>query len=327
MDETVSKLLASEKGLLAMDASNPTMTKRMETLKIPSTPDSRREFRELLVTALGLGDYISGAILYDETIHQKLSDGRTFVQALNDAGIIPGIKTDKGLVDMPGFPGEKIAQGLDDLEKRLSQYKEMGAKFTKFRTVMIIGRDTPTRVCMEENAFTQAFQAAISQKVGLVPVVEPEVLMDGDHTLERCEEVTRANLKMVFVKLGDHKVDLSKMILKTNMILPGEKSGQKHSDKEITEATIRVLGECVPPEVPGVVFLSGGDSAVDITKHLNAISEREGNLPWEITFSFERALEGPAMEAWSGMPEKKKKAQAILLERAKKNSLASSGKL
>ncbi|MCX6704711.1 MAG: fructose-bisphosphate aldolase class I, partial [Candidatus Woesebacteria bacterium] len=216
MEEIIKKLLADGKGLGAMDASNPTMEKRMGALGIVSTPESRCNFRELLVTTPGLGNYISGAILYDETIHQKLSDGRTFVQALNDAGIIPGIKTDTGLVELPCFPEEKVAQGLDNLGERLSGYKKMGVKFTKFRTVAKIGRDIPTRICMEDNAFIMALQTSITQSIGLVPVIEPEVLMDGDHNLERCEEVTRTNLKVVFVKLADHKVDLSKMILKPN---------------------------------------------------------------------------------------------------------------
>ncbi len=327
MEETINKLLTPAKGILAMDASNPTMTKRMEALGITSTPDSRRDFRELLVTTPGLGNYISGAILYDETIHQKLSDNRTFVEALNSAGIIPGIKTDGGAKDMAGFPGEKIAQGLDNLRERLDEYKKMGAKFTKFRTVTSIGEGIPTRICMEDNAFIQAYQASLAQEAGLAPIIEPEVLMAGNHSLARCEEVTRTNLKMIFVKLSDHKIDLTKMILKTNMILPGEDSGQKHLDEEIAEATIRVLKECVPSEVPGVVFLSGGDSAVDITKHLDAIAEKEGKLPWEISFSFERALEGPAMEVWAGKKENVKKAQDALLERAKANAKASDGKL
>lgn len=330
MDEsqsTLKNLLSPGKGILAMDASNPTMTKRMEAIGITSTPESRRDFRELLVTTPGLGEYISGAILYDETIHQKLSDGRTFTEVLNSAGIIPGIKIDGGVKDMAGFPGEKIAEGLDGLKDRLVGYGKMGAKFTKFRTVINIGHDLPTTICMEDNAFIQAYQAALVQEADLIPVIEPEVLMEGDHTIVRCEEVTRTNLKMVFIKLIDHKVDLTKIILKTNMVMPGEKSGQKHSNEEIAEVTLRVLKECVPPQVPGIVFLSGGDSASDVTQHLNAISKKEENLPWEISFSFERALEGPAMEIWAGKAENKIKAQAVLLERAKANSLASNGQL
>ncbi len=309
-----------------MDASNPTMTKRMEAVGITSTPGSRRDFRELLITTPGLSEYISGAILYDETLRQK-AQGKLFTQVLEEKGIIPGIKVDKGVKDMAGFPGEKIAEGVDGLRERLAEYKEMGAKFTKFRTVITIGSDIPTRVCLEDNAFIQAYQAVLAQEAGLIPIIEPEVLMEGDHNIERCEEVTRTNLKMIFVKLTDHKVDLTKIILKTNMVLPGDKSGQQHSNEEIAELTLRVLKECVPAEVPGIVFLSGGDSATDITQHLNAIAKMEKNLPWRITFSFERALEGPAMEIWAGKSENKMKAQAVLLERARAASLASNGQL
>lgn len=324
LKEVIDKLFAENKGILAADASTPTMTKRMEMVGIESTSDSRRNFRDMLVTTPGLEEYISGVILYDETIRQKTRDGKTFAETLQGKGILPGIKVDAGAKDMANFPGEKIAEGLDGLRERFKEYKEMGAKFAKWRAVITIGDGIPTLTCINSNVETLARYAALAQEAEIVPIIEPEVVMDGSHNLERCAEVTNATLQAVFHTLKGHKVALEGVILKTNMVLPGKDSNQEVSDEEVAENTMDLLVRSVPQEVPGVVFLSGGQDAKVATKRLNAIAKTPDH-PWPPSFSFERALEGPAMEIWKGQEVNISLAQKMLLHRAKMNSLARKG--
>jgi len=321
LQETIKKILASGKGILAADASTPTITKRFEKAAIESTEETRRQFRQLLVTTHDLEKYIGGIILFDETIRQKLDNGKSFSEYVASRGILPGIKVDEGTEPFKGSENEKITQGLDGLTERLGEYGKMGAKFTKWRAVIKIGGGIPTKECVMANADILAEYARESQEKGLVPIVEPEVLMDGTHTIKRCEKVTIETLQAVFRSLRTQEADLEGMILKTNMVLPGKESGQAVSAQEIAQSTIRALRSSVPTQVPAIVFLSGGQDAKLATERLNEICKADG-LPWELGFSFERALEGPAMEIWKGKAENTDAAQAALLHRAKMNSLA-----
>ena len=324
LQETIKKILASNKGILAADASTPTMTKRFEKAAIESTEETRRQFRQLLVTTPDLEKYIGGIILFDETIRQRLDNGKTFSEHIVSRGILPGIKVDEGTEPFKGSENEKITKGLDGLAKRLGEYVGMGAKFTKWRAVINIGEGIPTPACIQANADILAEYAAESQEAGLVPIVEPEVLMDGTHTIKKCEEVTIETLQTVFKSLKTKRVDLEGMILKTNMVLPGKESGQTVSAQEIAQATIRALRSSVPTQVPAIVFLSGGQEARLATERLNEICKAT-SVPWKLGFSFERALEGPAMEIWKGKPENVSGAQMALRHRAKMNSLARRG--
>ena len=324
LQETIKKILASGKGILAADASTPTITKRFEKAAIESTEETRRQFRQLLVTTHDLEKYIGGIILFDETIRQKLDNGKSFSEYVASRGILPGIKVDEGTEPFKGSENEKITQGLDGLTERLGEYGKMGAKFTKWRAVIKIGGGIPTKECVMANADILAEYARESQEKGLVPIVEPEVLMDGTHTIKRCEKVTIETLQAVFKSLKTREADLEGMILKTNMVLPGKESGQAVSAQEIAQSTIRALRSSVPTQVPAIVFLSGGQDAKLATERLNEICKADG-LPWELGFSFERALEGPAMEIWKGKAENTDAAQAALLHRAKMNSLAKRG--
>jgi fructose-bisphosphate aldolase class I len=324
MKSTVATLMAADKGILAADESFPTIEKRFKALNIPSTEKNRRAYREMLFTTPGLSEFISGVILFDETIRQKT--GRiSMPEALARQTIIPGIKVDLGTMALPGFAGEKITQGLDGLREKLAAYRELGARFTKWRAVIAIGERLPTQVCIEANARALALFAALSQEAGLVPIVEPEILMDGNHTLARCEEVTSATLKTVFAALFDHRVVLEAMLLKTGMVLPGKDCPQQGDVGQVAEATIRCLRRAVPSAVPGIVFLSGGQSDVAATERLNAICKHSG-LPWALSFSFGRALQDAALKIWKGSPANLPAAQAALLHRAKCNSLAVQGK-
>ena len=321
-----TKLLAGDKGLLAMDESNSTCDKRFAVLGISQTEDARRAYRELIVTAPGLSESISGAILYDETIRQLTKDGTFFAEALTGAGITPGIKVDIGAKDMAGHPGEKITEGLDGLRDRLRDYARMGARFTKWRAVIAVGDGMPSRSCVEANAHALARYAALAQEAGMVPVVEPEVLMGGDHSLARCFEVTEQVLRTVFDQLYTQRVLLEGMILKPNMVLPGLTAPEQAPAEEVADATVRCLLQAVPAAVPGIAFLSGGQTAELASARLNAISVRFGaQLPWALGFSFGRAIQQPALEIWRGEERNVAAAQRALYRRARYNRLARRG--
>ncbi|PSB40079.1 fructose-bisphosphate aldolase class I [filamentous cyanobacterium Phorm 46] len=324
--DTAKMLVANDKGLLAMDESSPTCNKRFAKLGIPQTEEYRRAYRELLITTPGLGEFISGAILYDETIRQQKKDGTPFVQAIAEAGIIPGIKVDTGAKDMAGHPGETITEGLDGLRDRLQEYALMGARFAKWRAVLTIGSDIPSRGCIEANAQTLARYAALCQEAGLVPIVEPEVLMTGDHTLEQCGEVTAQVLQTVFQQLYTQRVMLEGMILKPNMVLPGLTCPQQASVEEVAEDTVQCLLRSVPAAVPGIAFLSGGQSCELASARLNAMNLKfKVRSPWALTFSFGRAIQQPALELWQGKESNVLAAQQALLHRAKCNGAARQG--
>ena len=319
------QLVAPGKGILAADESFPTIEKRFKPLGITSTDDNRRAYRETLFTAPELGRSISGVILFDETLRQKSQGGIPLAGVLESQGIIPGIKVDKGAVDLANFAGEKITEGLDGLRDRLTEYRTLGARFTKWRAVIGIAGSSPSRTCIEANVLELARFAALSQEAGLVPIVEPEVLMDGDHTIARCEEVTDVILPALFSRLDEHRVKLDGLLLKCAMILPGTKNAAKVDDDEIARRTLACLKRNVMSGVAGIVFLSGGQSPEEATRRLAAIN-RAGPAPWPLTFSFGRALQDPALKAWKGLPENVAKAQAALVEVAQANSRAVMGK-
>lgn len=326
LQDTAKALVADDKGLLAMDESHPTCNKRFAKLGILQTVEARRAYRELIVTTPGLGEFISGAILFDETIRQQKKDGTPFIKVLTDAGIIPGIKVDTSAKDMAGHPGEKITEGLDGLRDRLKEYFQMGARFAKWRAVIAIGEGIPTCGCIEANAHALARYAALCQEAGLVPVVEPKVLMDGAHTLERCREVTEEVLRTVFNQLNCQRVMLEGMILKPNMVLPGLICPHQETVDEVADATVQGLLRNVPAAVPGIAFLSGGQSAELASARLNAMNVRfKSRLPWVLTFSFSRAIQQPALEIWQGQEANVVAAQKALLHRAKCNHAARRG--
>ncbi len=325
LESVAKKLVAPGKGILAADESSGTIEKRFKTINIPSTEENRRAYREILFTTAGAGEFISGVILYDETIRQKTRDGRTFVEALEQQGIIPGIKVDKGAKPMANFHGEKITEGLDGLRERLAEYRKLGARFAKWRAVIAIGEGIPTDTCIASNAELLARYAALCQEADLVPIVEPEVLMDGAHTIERYFEVTQETLESVFHALYEHRVVLEGMLLKPNMVLSGKECPQQASVQEVAKATVRCMRQVVPPAVPGIVFLSGGQSDLQATEHLNAMNRIEG-LPWQLSFSYGRALQAPVLEAWKGDPAKVADAQNAFHHRAFCNSKARFGK-
>ena len=323
---TARALVAADKGLLAMDESNPTCNKRFAKLGIPQTSEARRDYRELIVTTPGLGESISGVILYDETIRQQKKDGTSFLKIIADAGIIPGIKVDTGAKDLAGHPGEKITEGLDGLRDRLKEYFQMGARFAKWRAVIAIGDGIPSRSCIEANAHALARYAALCQEAGLVPIVEPEVLMDGGHTLERCHQVTEETLRTVFFQLNCQRVLLEGMILKPNMVLPGLTCPTQVSVNEVADITMKSLWRTVPAAVPGIAFLSGGQSAELASARLNVMNLRfKSQLPWALAFSFARAIQQPALEIWRGEETNVKAAQQALLHRAWCNHAACRG--
>ena len=324
MEKTVAALVAPGKGLLAADESFATIAKRFEAINLPSTEEYRRAYRELLFTAPGIERYLSGVILFDETIHQQASDGTPFPVLLTRRGILPGIKVDTGTVSLPFFPEEKITEGLDGLRERFAEYRNLGARFSKWRAVIRISEHTPTQSCLDANAQTLARYAALSQEAGLVPIVEPEVLMEGNHTLERCAEVTEQTLFTLFQALYDARVAFEMMLLKANMALPGTDSSHQVSVQDVAEATLRCLRHAVPAAVPGVVFLSGGQSDLAATQHLNALNQLD-DAPWQLGFSFARALQRPALQAWEGKAENRSVAQQALLHRAKCNGVARTG--
>ena len=325
LESVARSLVAEGKGILAADESSPTIEKRFRSIKLPSTEENRRSYRELLFTTPGFSEFISGVILYDETIRQKAKDGTSFPQVLSGQGTIPGIKVDTGAKSLAGFPGEKVTEGLDGLRERLSAYREMGARFAKWRAVIAIGDGIPTAFCIMANAQALARYAALCQEADLVPIVEPEVLMDGSHTVDRCEEVTTATLSVVFAKLLEHRVALEGTLLKPNMVLSGKDCPKQAGPSEVAEATVRCLRRTVPSAVPGIVFLSGGQTPEQATLHLNAMNAL-GRHPWELSFSYGRALQEPVLKVWKGDPGNVAAAQRAFYHRARCNGAARFGK-
>jgi len=317
-------MVAPGKGILAADESSPTIKKRFDSISLESTETARRTYREMLFAAPGAAEQISGVILFDETLRQSASDGTLFPNYLDQLGIIPGIKVDKGAKPLAGFPGETVTEGLDGLRDRLNEYHELGARFAKWRAVIDIGTDIPSAFGIAANAHALARYAALCQEAGIVPIVEPEVLMDGAHDIERCEEVTNRVLTATFEQLEAHRVALEGMILKPNMVISGKKCPTQAPVQVVAEATVRCLTANVPEGVPGIAFLSGGQSAVDATAHLNAMNQL-GTHPWELSFSYGRALQAPALKAWGGQAENYDAGQQALSLRAKLNGLARSG--
>ncbi len=326
LKDTVQQLFAGNKGLLAMDESIETCDKRFAAAGIPQTVDMRRSYRELIVTTPGLNESIGGAILFDETIRQQTSKGIPIVDVLVKAGIIPGIKVDLHAKPMAAFPNEKITEGLDGLQERLAEYKKLGARFAKWRAVITIGDGIPTTQCITANAHALARYAALCQEAYIVPIVEPEVLMNGNHTIQKCFEVSERVQKILFYQLYKYRINLEGIILKPNMVMQGLESTAKNSVDEVAEATVNCLLESVPASVPAIAFLSGGQSPETASAHLNAINKNFKNrLPWIVTFSFARAIQQPAIEAWKGDNKNIKEAQQILLKRAKLDTTARRG--
>jgi fructose-bisphosphate aldolase, class I len=324
--DTARTLVAGDKGLLAMDESNPTCNRRFAKLGIPQTEETRRAYREMIVTAPGLSDCISGAILYDETVRQRKKDGTPFPQAVIDAGIVPGIKVDTGAKDLAGYPGEKVTEGLDGLRDRLAEYRQMDMRFAKWRAVIAVGDGTPSRGAIETNAHALARYAALCQEAGLVPMVEPEVIMDGDHSIEVSYEVHEAVLRSLFNALYEQNVMLEGTILKVSMVIPGKDSAEQADVEDVAEATVRVLKTCVPASLPGIVFLSGGQTDEQSTAHLNAMN-RIGPHPWPLSFSYGRAMQQAALKLWAkDMKANYAEAQKTVHARAKDNGLAALGR-
>lgn len=324
LNATARAMVAGSRGILAADESTSTIKRRFDAIKLESTEENRRAYREMLFTAADAQAYISGVIMYDETLRQKTKDGVPFPAYLAKAGMIPGIKVDLGAKPLAGFPGETMTEGLDGLRERFAEYYKLGAKFAKWRAVINIDAGIPSRYAIDANAEGLARYAALSQEAGIVPIVEPEVLMDGGHSLERCEEVTNAVLDSVFTHLFAARVSLEGMVLKPNMVIPGKKSPDQSSPERIAEATVRTLKRRVPSAVPGIAFLSGGQSPTDATLHLS-LMHAAGPLPWPLTFSYGRALQDDALKAWAGKASGFSGGQKALAKRAKLNGLAAVG--
>jgi fructose-bisphosphate aldolase, class I len=326
LEKTATELVAPGKGILAADESFGTIGKRFEAVGIASSEESRRAYREMLFTTSGIGEYLSGVILFEETLKQEASDGRSLAKVLEDQGIIPGIKVDKSTVNMPLSPNEKFTQGLDGLHDRLAEYRELGARFTKWRAVITIGDGIPTESCVEANAEALALYAAFAQEHDLVPIIEPEVLIDGDHSIDRCYEVTEWTLHETFDEIREHSVELSGLLLKPNMVISGKNASEQAGVEEVSRYTVECLLRTVPPAVPGIVFLSGGQTDLQATQHLNAMNSLYQGLPWELSFSYARALQGQPMEIWGGSTDKVEAAQKAFYHRAKMNSAARGGR-
>ena len=325
METTAKALVAPGKGILAADESFPTIGKRFDPLGIPSTEEMRQAYRQMLFSTPGAAEFISGVILFDETLRQKADDGTAFPEFLAKQGIIPGIKVDNGSKPLAGAPGELVTEGLDGLRERLAEYRGLGARFAKWRAVIDIGDGKPTRYCIETNMHALARYAALCQEAQIVPIVEPEVLMDGDNTIERCYDVTLETLHCLYEQLHRQRVQLAGTLLKPNMVIAGKKCKTQASVDQVAEATVRVLSNTVPPSVPGIVFLSGGQSDELATAHLDAIN-RLGPLPWRVSFSYGRALQAPALNAWAGKRENVARAQKLFHHRARCNGAATNGK-
>jgi fructose-bisphosphate aldolase, class I len=325
LHETAKALVADNKGILAADESSGTIEKRFDSISLESTEENRRAYRDMLFTTPGLEDSVSGVILYDETLRQTSADGTPFAELLARKGIIPGIKVDTGAKDLALAPGEKVTEGLDGLRERLQEYKGLGARFAKWRAVITIGEGIPSAYCIGVNAHALGRYAALCQEQGLVPIVEPEVLMDGDHDIETCYRATRRTLHKTFDELYHQRVDLQGMLLKPNMVVSGKDSPKQASAQEVAEWTIRCFRETVPAAVPGIVFLSGGQSDEQASENLNAINSL-GPQPWVLSFSYGRALQAPALKAWGGSAENVEAGQSFLALRARCNSAAVAGR-
>ncbi len=325
LHEIARAMVAPGKGILAADESTGTIQKRFASIGVENTEENRRAYREMLFTTEGVEEFISGVILFDETIRQSTTDGVPFVELLAKKGILPGIKVDKGAKDFALHPGEKVTEGLDGLRERLAEYRQLGARFAKWRAVITIGEGLPTDACLVANGHALARYAALCQEAGIVPIVEPEVLMDGDHTLERCFEVTERTHRITFDALYEARVELEGTILKPNMIVPGKDCPRQASVEEVADATVACFKRSVPAAIPGIVFLSGGQTEEEATAHLSAMNARHQGLPWELSFSYGRALQKSALEAWGGDPANAPAAQRAYYHRAKMNSLARSG--
>ncbi len=323
--QTARALVAKKKGILAADESGGTIKRRFDSINVESTEENRRNYREMLFRTAGIADFVSGVILFDETIRQDGADGTPMVKVLSDQGIIPGIKVDKGVLDMPGHPGEKFTQGLDGLGERLIEYREMGAGFAKWRAVITIADGMPSTACIEANMRSLAMYASICQDADIVPIVEPEVLIDGDHDIETCDAVARRTIRSLYRALAEQDVFIEGTILKPSMVVSGKNCSRQAGVDEVAERTIACLKNSVPAANPGVVFLSGGQTAVQSTVHLNAMNAMGVNLPWRLSFSYGRALQEPALEAWAGSAENASLAQGALALRARLNGAATLG--
>lgn len=325
LESTAQAMVAPGKGIIAIDESTATIKKRFDSVNVPNTEENRRAYREMLLTAPKLGEHISGAILYDETLRQATKAGVPFTKVMMDAGILPGIKVDLGAKPLAGFPGELVTEGLDGLRERLAEYAKLGAKFAKWRAVITIGEDTPSGTCIEANSHALARYAALCQEAGIVPMVEPEVLMDGDHDLDVCYEVTEATLRSLFGALYEQNVLLEGTILKASMVVSGKDCEDQAEVDEVADATIRCLKAAVPASLPGIVFLSGGQSDEQATAHLNAMNLM-GPHPWPLSFSYGRAMQSAALQLWAkDMQANFKAAQEMVILRAKQNGLAALG--
>jgi len=324
LEKIARAMVAPRKGILAADESSPTIKKRFDQVKVESTEENRRVYREILFTTPRANEFVSGVILYDETLRQKASDGTPFPKLLESHGILPGIKVDKGTKSLAGAPDEKITEGLDGLRERLAEYRSLGARFAKWRAVITIGDGIPSDPCIDANAHALARYAALCVEGGLVPIVEPEVLMDGPHTIERCYEVTERTLRRVYAELYTQRVPLEQTILKPNMVLSGTECSRQAGVREVAEQTLRCLRSSVPAAVPGIVFLSGGQSDEDATAHLNEMN-RMGPAPWQLSFSYGRALQAAPLKTWAGRPENRDAAQRAFYHRARCNGAARTG--
>ena len=325
LEDIAQAMVAPGKGIIALDESNSTIKKRFDAVGIADSEENRRAYRELLLTTPGLADHISGAILYDETIRQSTRAGKPFTEVMRAAGILSGIKVDMGPQPLAGFPGEVVTEGLDGLRQRLAEYVRLGARFAKWRAVIHIGDDMPSSTCIEANNHVLARYAALCQEAGIVPVVEPEVLMDGDHDIGVCYEVTEAVLRSLFASLYEHNVMLEGTILKASMVIPGKDCDEQVDVEEVAEATVRCLKSTVPALLPGIVFLSGGQSDEQSTAHLNAMNQM-GPHPWPLSFSYGRAMQQAALKLWSkDMQGKYAEAQKTVAQRARENGLAALG--
>ncbi|PSO81898.1 MAG: fructose-bisphosphate aldolase class I [Cyanobacteria bacterium QS_4_48_99] len=327
LKNTAQAMVSNGQGILAMDESNGTCNKRFDKVGIPTSEEMRRSYRELILTTPNVGNYISGAILYDETIRQSTKDGKPFTQVMKDQDVIIGIKVDTGAKDLAKFPGEKVTEGLTGLRDRLSEYYKMGARFSKWRAVITIGDGIPTQFCIDANAHALARYAALCQENGLVPIVEPEVLINGDHTIEQCYDVTNQTLWTVFDQLHRHRVEFDKMVLKPSMVISGLDCPQQASPKQVAEWTIKCLRKSVPADVAGIAFLSGGQTPEQAAEHLHWMNSEplKSQCPWPVTFSYARAIQQPALENWKGQESNAGEAQKLLHHRAKMNSVASQG--
>ena len=325
LNSIAKAMVAPGKGILAMDESDPTCNTRFAKLGIDTTEEKRREYRDMLLSGAELPNYIGGAILYDETIRQNTLAGKPFPQHMQEIGIVPGIKVDTGAKDLAGHPGEKVTEGLDGLRERLAEYYDMGARFAKWRAVITIGDGIPSRGCIEANAHALARYAALCQEANIVPIVEPEVLINGDHTLERCYEVTEETQKTLFSEMQQQRVAMKGVILKASMVISALDCPNRAGVQQVAEETVRCLRNAVPENLPGVVFLSGGQSNQEATDHLNAMNKLDMDLPWPLTFSYARALQNPAMEIWSGQADNVTTAQKAFYHRARVNSAAAQG--